>query len=34
MYIPFSKYWHFVFGYWYGKIHEWYDLDLKRGEVL
>jgi len=34
MYIPFSKYWHFVFGYWYGKLHEWYDLDLKRGEAI
>ncbi|UXD21138.1 hypothetical protein IPA_00500 [Ignicoccus pacificus DSM 13166] len=34
MYIPFSKYWHFVFGYWYGKLHEWYDTDLKRGEAL
>ena len=33
MYIPFSKYWHFVFGYWYGKLHEWYDNDIKRGEV-
>ncbi|ABU82544.1 hypothetical protein [Ignicoccus hospitalis] len=34
MYIPFSKYWHFVFGYWYGKLHEWYDLDVKRGEAI
>ncbi len=33
MYIPFSKYWHFVFGYWYGKLHEWYDNDIKRGEM-
>ena len=34
IYLPFSKYWHFVFGYWYGKIHEWYDVDIKRGEAL
>jgi len=32
MWLPFSKYWHFVFGYWYGKFHEWYDLSIKRGE--
>jgi hypothetical protein len=34
MYLPFSKYWHFVFAYWYGKLHEWYDTDLKRGEAI
>ena len=34
MYLPFSKFWHFVFGYWYGKLHEWYDTDVKRGEAL
>ncbi len=31
--IPFSKYWHFVFGYWYGKLHEWYDLRVQKGLV-
>ncbi|BES80554.1 hypothetical protein [Pyrodictium abyssi] len=33
MLIPFSKYWHFVFGYWYGKLHEWYDLRVQKGLV-
>lgn len=33
MILPFSKYWHFVFGYWYGKLHEWYDLRVQRGLV-
>jgi len=28
---PFSKFWHFVFGYWYGKLHEWYDVRLQKG---
>ncbi len=28
---PFSKYWHFVFGYWYGKFHEWYDVRVQKG---
>jgi uncharacterized membrane protein len=28
---PFTKYFHFLWGYWYGKLHEWYDLALKRG---
>ena len=31
--LPFSKFWHFVFGYWYGKIHEWYDVRLQKGAV-
>jgi len=30
---PFSKFWHFVFGYWYGKLHEWYDVRLQKGLV-
>jgi len=29
--LPFTKFWHFMFGYWYGKLHEWYDLRVKRG---
>ncbi len=29
--LPFSKFWHFVFGYWYGKIHEWWDARYQRG---
>ena len=29
--LPFSKYWHFVFGYWYGKLHEWWDTRYQRG---
>ncbi len=29
--LPFTKFWHFVFGFWYGKLHEWYDLKYKRG---
>jgi hypothetical protein len=28
---PFTKYFHFLWGFWYGKLHEWYDLALKRG---
>ena len=31
--LPFSKFWHFVFGYWYGKLHEWYDVRLQKGVV-
>ncbi len=31
--LPFTKFWHFVFGYWYGKLHEWYDLKYKRGAL-
>lgn len=29
--LPFTKFWHFVFGFWFGKLHEWYDLKYKRG---
>jgi len=29
--LPFTKFWHFVFGFWYGKLHEWYDIKYKRG---
>ncbi len=29
--LPFTKFFHFVFGYWYGKLHEWYDLVWTRG---
>ncbi|MCI4409877.1 MAG: hypothetical protein JHC26_12355 [Thermofilum sp.] len=32
-YLPFSKFWHFVFGYWYGKLHEWYDIKFNRGSL-
>ncbi len=28
---PFTKYFHFLWNYWYGKLHEWYDVVLKRG---
>ena len=31
MVLPFTKFWYFVFGYWYGKLHEWYDLRVTRG---
>jgi len=31
--LPFSKYWHFVFGYWYGKLHEFWDTRVQRGAV-
>lgn len=31
--LPFTKFWHFVFGYWYGKLHEWYDLKFNRGSL-
>jgi len=31
--LPFTKFWHFVFGYWYGKLHEWYDLKYRRGAL-
>ncbi len=31
MALPFTKFWHFVFGYWYGKLHEWYDLRVTKG---
>ncbi|KSW11626.1 hypothetical protein CF15_02005 [Pyrodictium occultum] len=33
MLIPFSKFWHFVYGYWYGKLHEWYDVRVQKGLV-
>lgn len=26
MILPFTKFFHFVFGYWYGKLHEAYDM--------
>jgi len=29
--MPFTKLFHFVWNYWYGKLHEWYDLVVKRG---
>lgn len=28
---PFTKFFHFLWGYWYGKLHEWYDVVVKRG---
>lgn len=28
---PFTKYFHFLWGYWFGKLHEWYDVTIKRG---
>ncbi|NPA69636.1 MAG: hypothetical protein GXO26_02425 [Crenarchaeota archaeon] len=31
MTLPFTKFSHFLFGYWYGKIHELYDAYAKRG---
>jgi len=31
--LPFSKFWHFVFGYWYGKLHEWYEVRVEKGVV-
>jgi nitrate reductase gamma subunit len=31
--LPFTKFWHFVFGYWFGKLHEWYDIRLNRGAL-
>jgi len=31
--LPFTKYWHMIFGYWYGKFHEWYDLRVRRGAI-
>ena len=31
MTFPFTKYFHAVWGFWYGKLHEWYDLYIKRG---
>lgn len=31
--LPFTKFWHFVFGYWFGKLHEWYDIKFNRGSV-
>ncbi|AEM37952.1 hypothetical protein Pyrfu_0080 [Pyrolobus fumarii 1A] len=33
MWLPFSKYWHFIFGYWYGKLHEYWDARIQRGAV-
>ncbi|ABM81195.1 hypothetical protein [Hyperthermus butylicus] len=33
MWIPFSKYWHFVFGYWYGEIHKYWDVKVRKGVV-
>ncbi len=33
MVLPFTKFWHFVFGYWYGKLHEWYELKIVKGVV-
>ncbi|MEB3845012.1 MAG: hypothetical protein LRS48_04955 [Desulfurococcales archaeon] len=32
--IPFTKYWHFVFGMWYGKLIEWTDRTWMRGAAL
>ncbi len=32
--IPFTKYWHFVFGMWFGKILEWIDRTWLRGAAL
>ncbi len=29
--LPFTKFWHFVFSFWFGKLHEWYDLKYTRG---
>lgn len=29
--MPFTKFFHFLWGFWYGKFHEWYDLVIKRG---
>jgi uncharacterized membrane protein len=29
--VPFTKYFHFLWSYWYGKLHEWYDNVIKRG---
>jgi len=29
--MPFTKLFHFVWNFWYGKLHEWYDLVVKRG---
>ncbi len=31
MWLPFSKFWHFVFGYWYGKLHEFWDARVQKG---
>lgn len=31
MTFPFTKYFHAVWGFWFGKLHEWYDLFVKRG---
>ncbi|NPA04855.1 MAG: hypothetical protein GXO09_02005 [Crenarchaeota archaeon] len=31
--LPFTKYWHFIFGYWYGKLHEWWDLRVQKGAI-
>ncbi|MGC9130621.1 MAG: hypothetical protein ACP5H5_03440 [Pyrobaculum sp.] len=28
---PFTKYFHFIWGYWFGKLYEWYNLTLRRG---
>ncbi len=32
--IPFTKYWHFVFGMFFGKIVEWIDITVMRGAAL
>lgn len=31
--LPFTKFFHFLWGFWFGKLHEWYDQTLKRGAV-
>jgi len=31
--MPFTRFWHFVFDYWFGKLHEWYELKIVRGVV-
>lgn len=31
MFLPFTKFFHLIFGFWYGKIHEFYDMAIKRG---
>ncbi|NOZ30923.1 MAG: hypothetical protein GXO68_03120 [Crenarchaeota archaeon] len=32
--VPFTKYWHFVFGMFFGKIVEWIDRTVMRGAAL
>lgn len=29
--LPYTKFFHFVFNFWFGKLHEWFDNTLKRG---